>query len=42
MKRSVLYLLVVFCCSSFALSALVEDSDFIDERGKALKYLKGE
>ena len=41
MKRSILCLLVVLCWSSFALSALVEDPDFIDEKGKALKNIKG-
>lgn len=41
MKRSILCLLVVLCWSSFALSALVEDPDFIDEKGKALKNFKG-
>lgn len=40
MKRSILCLLVVLCWSSFALSALVEDPDFIDEKGKALKNFK--
>lgn len=41
MKGSVHCLLVVLCCSSFALSVLGDDSDFIDEKGKALKNLKG-
>ena len=41
MKRFILCLLVVLCWSSFALSTLVEDPDFIDEKGKALKNFKG-
>lgn len=35
-------LFVVACCSTLVLSVLNDDSDFIDEKGKALKHLKGE
>ena len=41
MKGSIRYLLVALCCSSFALNVLGDDSDFIDEKGKALRNLKG-
>ena len=41
MKGSFHFLLVSLCCSSFALRVLGEDSDFIDEKGKALRNLKG-
>lgn len=34
-------LLVVLCCASFALNVFGDDSDFIDEKGKALKNFKG-
>ena len=34
-------LFVALCCTSFALSVLCDDSDFIDEQSKALKHLKG-
>ena len=34
-------LLVALCCLYFALTVLGDDSDFIDEKGKALRHLKG-
>lgn len=34
-------LLVALCCLNFALTVLGDDSDFIDEKGRALRHLKG-
>lgn len=34
-------LLVVLCSLNFALTIRGDDSDFIDEKGKALRHLKG-
>lgn len=34
-------LLVALCSLNFALSVHGDDSDFIDEKGKALRHLKG-
>ena len=36
-----LSLFVALFCSIFALCVFSDDSDFIDEKGKALKNLKG-
>ena len=34
-------LFVALCRTSFAMSVPSDDSDFIDEQGKALKHIKG-
>ena len=41
MKRVFQCLLVALCSLNFALTVYSDDSDFIDEKGKALRHLKG-
>ena len=41
MKGHIPCLLVALCSLNFALTVYGDDSDFIDEKGKALRHLKG-